>query len=424
MSLFKGTSRVASGGVDQTLTTEDITNHTATFVDDGDYSGYSDADEITDSISTGSQIGNLFSLIKKGLKYLSDKFSEYLPLSGGTLRGILRMDDGNENRYGEFVGSGYDTYISSVRKSDQNRVLLGVAIRDDTDTVPSTDSAFTKFYNAANNTWSQNYALFGEHNIDLLNKRYSALNDGTAILANANLNDYITIGNYCCHSNTTAVTLTNSPTDKAFRLEVRCGVGGGTAYPQQWLFPYDDGRIFTRTYNTYASPPSWNNWKTYTPREDNCLGTLVGQNSNGTEVTSKPWFKVGQAILYATNEDTTVILLVNESWSNLKCGILIVKLRSGSSTQSNSAMCKWLVRSSNLDVKDFVACYNSNVNNAKIELWCKDAESWDGYNFTVLTQNSRISRFGNPWTFTNSGLTAGGSASITSGYTQVVSSDF
>ena len=47
----------------------------------------------------------------------------------------------------------------------------------------------------------------------------------TAIPANADLNDYQTPGNYYCMTNTTVETMSNTPSDYAFNLEVRAAAG-------------------------------------------------------------------------------------------------------------------------------------------------------------------------------------------------------
>lgn len=264
---------------------------------------------------------------------------------------------------------------------------------------------------------------------------------GIDIPASADLDDYTEIGNYCCRSNATVATLTNTPTDTAFTMKVSYGTGHG--YIKQDIYAHTGGHHWTRTYSDYYN--AWSAWVgEYTSAEvdakissvsnginnkmeahlaERHQGTLVGQSSNGTECTDTPWFKVAEVTLSGTNLDTGMILCVNMSWSGFYCGILAVKLRSGSSSASNSAVCSWLARKG-LAVDDFVLIYNSDVNAAKAELWCKVTAAWTGYNFTVLSQNTRSERYTKQWQFVSPGLTKGGVASYTSGMTAVVSSDY
>lgn len=72
----------------------------------------------------------------------------------------------------------------------------------------------------------------------------------TAIPTNADLNNYQTAGDYVCALNTTAATLKNSPTAKAFGLEVV-----KTAGVIQRLSVYDDSTMYVRKF--YSTWGSW-----------------------------------------------------------------------------------------------------------------------------------------------------------------------
>jgi hypothetical protein len=84
----------------------------------------------------------------------------------------------------------------------------------------TTDTTSTSF--AANTSINLSTGLLTEAGV-LMQRKYGTLMPfGTAIPANANLNtvDYIKVGNYFCSKNADAETLTNSPTESAFMMQV------------------------------------------------------------------------------------------------------------------------------------------------------------------------------------------------------------
>lgn len=101
-------------------------------------------------------------------------------------------------------------------------------------------------------------------------ENYYALSGGTAIPANADLNEYRTPGNYYCNSNAIAETLSNCPTKKAFILKVE--LGSGTQYPSQSIVELISRRKMSRIFvsswepwaytslmsDTWFSPPAFN----------------------------------------------------------------------------------------------------------------------------------------------------------------------
>jgi hypothetical protein len=85
------------------------------------------------------------------------------------------------------------------------------------------------------------------------------LKEGTSIPANSDLNNYATIGNYSCESNTTAATLTNCPTKRAFTMKVYY-TNGSPAYIGQEITEFNSGV----TYYRYKDVPNktWSDWET------------------------------------------------------------------------------------------------------------------------------------------------------------------
>lgn len=82
---------------------------------------------------------------------------------------------------------------------------------------------------------------------DLQTNTY-ALKGGTAIPKNADMNSYVTPGNYHCRGDSIAQTLTNSPLQSAFTLKI--DYGNGTKYPRQTYRDCVTGKIVMRYYNS------------------------------------------------------------------------------------------------------------------------------------------------------------------------------
>lgn len=78
----------------------------------------------------------------------------------------------------------------------------------------------------------------------LLYSKSYFLQGGTVIPNNANMNDYVTPGNYFCQSNAVAGTLSNCPFTHAFVLKVE--YAAGRSYPAQTYIEYDTRNIASR----------------------------------------------------------------------------------------------------------------------------------------------------------------------------------
>lgn len=152
------------------------------------------------------------------------------------------------------------------------------------------------------------------------------------------------------------------------------------------------------------------------------MGTMVGQSRNSDNVSAKPWFKVAEVEISDSYTDADLVMYVKSSHRTFPFdGILRVHIRTNANSYFESGKCYWILRKG-ITLSDFVLAYNTNTKPTKAELWCKNAVSYRGIQFDVISCGSRTNRK-NQWTFTNTGLTDGGYASITSGYTQLVSTD-
>lgn len=91
----------------------------------------------------------------------------------------------------------------------------------------------------------------------------ASLGHGTAIGANSDLNEIMTLGNYHCASNTTVATLTNKPNNLAHAFTMKVGYGTGTGYTCQEISRYYDGARWYRYYDPYDEV--WEEWVYYAP---------------------------------------------------------------------------------------------------------------------------------------------------------------
>ena len=207
--------------------------------------------ENTYGVGNGTKFGHL---------RLSDSTSGTASTSGGyaaTPKAVKDALDAAKN-YADSVATpgaqanqnafGYVRIDSTDLEADQTRdmftILAGANIQltpnvtTDSVTISATDTTYdtTQFY------WVR-----GETSI---------------IQANDNLDDYETPGMYACDSAAIAATLTNCPTDSAFRLEVG-NFFYGTARTYQRLFLVQTGREFFRCENSNADGGGWTGTKWY-----------------------------------------------------------------------------------------------------------------------------------------------------------------
>ena len=80
---------------------------------------------------------------------------------------------------------------------------------------------------------------------------------GTEIPSKANLNTYLTPGNYFCVSNNVASTINASPFAHAFSMKVE--YSQGTGYPRQTVRDFLTGKVATRAYNANGN----NTWSDF-----------------------------------------------------------------------------------------------------------------------------------------------------------------
>lgn len=89
------------------------------------------------------------------------------------------------------------------------------------------------------------------------NLKVKSIGGGTEVTKNADLNSYITIGNYICSMSSVAQTLTNCPISKAFVMTVGYA-HGGSEYISQEITQFDTGVKYYRFYDAISKV--WSDW--------------------------------------------------------------------------------------------------------------------------------------------------------------------
>ena len=156
----------------------------------------------------------------------------------------------------------------------------------------------------------------------------------------------------------------------------------------------------------------------------------VGQNSS---TTTNPWYKVASSLINAQYVDNILIVDVYDSGGFTTGGVnfgkrggrLVAHARVGQGiTSVENPYLIWESRGSEINLSDFVLAYKlTSGSRLDIELWCRCANSYQGYVFKVVYEGHRAAApLPGLWVLYNS-WSAGSSASITSGYTQVASTD-
>ena len=156
----------------------------------------------------------------------------------------------------------------------------------------------------------------------------------------------------------------------------------------------------------------------------------VGQNSS---TTTNPWYRVASSLINSQYVDNILIVDVYDSGGYTTTGVnfgkrggrLVAHARAGQGITSVEApYLVWESRGSEVNLSDFVLAYKlTSGSRLDIELWCRCANSYQGYVFKVVYEGHRAAApLPGLWVLYSS-WAAGSSASITSGYTQVVSTD-
>lgn len=159
---------------------------------------------------------------------------------------------------------------------------------------PSKDISSPRYYTISNGTWSGIHELIEEND---LYKKCATLSGGTAIPANADLDSYKTLGNYCCDTSAVAATLQNCPTNIAFKMVVDYATGYG--YTRQILIPYKSNAIYMRSADDNGNYPSkWERFITYS----DMISSFTVENPTGTYSEASLKSQIHQRMITLANE--------------------------------------------------------------------------------------------------------------------------
>lgn len=207
----------------------------------------------------------------------------------------------------------------------------------------------THTHTKANVTGLENDLSTINSNISTVNKNISelySLKAATAISQNSDLNNMKTVGNYVCNLDTTAATITNSPTGgKAFAMKVGDLLNDGK-YPYQEVTRYTDGMSWRRTYNMTSK--NWNAWYSTSfasSRRSLWTGTW---NAGTIEV---PGIQNYSVYMFYANSGAMMIGFKSYDGSRINCyGIIcpernVMKLESATLAVSDNTLTRTMPRS-------------------------------------------------------------------------------
>lgn len=146
-------------------------------------------------------------------------------------------------------------------------------------------------------------------------------------------------------------------------------------------------------------------------------GACVGQT---TDAITNPWYKFADISTTNAYFDFNIMFSVYAGYNDSSdlMGILMAHFRTTDKGAWASGEMKWLIKTTFLNVDDFVIAHNT-TSPCKAELWCKCPRSWQGYHFDVISEGDRTGRY-QLWNLYNT-WTRGGADTPTSGYIQVKS---
>lgn len=198
---------------------------------------------------------NFFNDLPIGMYYVVGANTNYLPNAYGTL--IHFRGEGNNYGCMILIGSNPQTFMYRP-------------------------------YSISNGSWYSGWIT-----VDTVNDRnnilktYYSLTTAIAIPSGANLNNYITPGNYYCSQNDTVATLSNCPTNgMAFTMKVEWA-NGTQNYIRQILTQYNYGYEFTRFYLTSQG---WSRWLGTAPvKETHISNSCIYRVGNMVSWTTTAW---------------------------------------------------------------------------------------------------------------------------------------
>ena len=143
----------------------------------------------------------------------------------------------------------YDAGATNAPMSSRGGMVIANYLSDSWISLNVVPYALSKIYTNTkyNNTWVG--WIESATKDDLSN--YWSLIPSISISEKADMNNFMTPGNYSCDANTTAKTLSNCPVTQAFLMKVYYPIKGGNYIIQEYT-PIDGGLIIRRVYDGYS----------------------------------------------------------------------------------------------------------------------------------------------------------------------------
>lgn len=186
---------------------------------------------------------------------------------------------------------------TAVKNANTAVSNANAAIADLNEQIASLDSNFATLARTVSISQLQTTAKNLVGALNELNSNSYLLQGGKQILNNADMNNYVTPGNYFCVSNAVAGTLSNCPFTHAFNLKVEFSNGAGL--PCQIYREYDTGRIAYRVQPT-SSSSSWSQYVYFSDDATIFAGTSIKSGDDLNDYTTPGIYKSASSSQTAT----------------------------------------------------------------------------------------------------------------------------
>lgn len=194
----------------------------------------------TDSDITGNAASA--SYVKLLDEITTDSFFNYI---GDYAKGITAFSNRTNQAIGN-IGT-YDTVLNVGSTGDRFFRLLSKKNGDLRYQTPVNNA----------NAWGPERTIIDSENVAQYTKHFYDLYGGVELPANADLNDYKTVGTYCIKYDVNAASVANLPIAGAGTIKVFMS-NGGTEYVIQEYIPYTGNVTYRRRYQT--NDKQWRRW--------------------------------------------------------------------------------------------------------------------------------------------------------------------
>lgn len=187
------------------------------------------------------------------------------------------------------------------------------------------------------------------------NLKVKSIGGGIEVTQNADLNSYITVGNYVCSQSSVAQTLINCPILRAFIMTVGYA-HGGSAYISQEITQFDTGVKYYRFYN--ATSKVWSDWQSTYGTANKPMPEDIG----AANIATGSYVGTGSASVTLTADfDIRLVWIISASYARLET--TMVKGDNNISLSSRSINITWGGNTVSWQISENMdkggGCYNS-----------------------------------------------------------------